>query len=77
MLIVNEKKITHATKKYIQDNDCHWYIIHKDDTELFLDLLEKAEAEDYMGNATDEFEKRFDMWMTGGDMENLDEFIDN
>jgi hypothetical protein len=59
MLIVNNKTITHTTKRYVQDEDCHWYVIHKDDEELFYDLLEKAEAEDYSGESFNEFEKRF------------------
>lgn len=76
MLKVNNKEITHSNKKYIQDNDCHWYIIHKEDQDLFLNLLEKAEFEDYFWEATDEFEKRFDNWMTGWSMDLLDEKIE-
>ena len=67
MLKVNGKVITHENKKYKQDNDCHWYVIHKDDVKLFETLLEK---EDY-----DEFEDRFEMGRTGGAMDGLDDEI--
>jgi len=92
MLIVNWKEIKHNNKKYVQDDDCHWYVIHKDDYELFNELLEEySNLENKYWSANDEdrkkmkspndilseFEDKFSNWMTWGSMDLLDDEIDD
>lgn len=77
MLTVNWKNITHKTKRYIQDYDCHWFVIHKDDVDEFYELLDLCQKNDYCGEEMELFDKKFSYWMTGGAPENLDDDIED
>lgn len=50
----------------VQDNDCHWYVIPYDLKDEFFSELEKGEADEY-----ESFCEKFDQYMTGGDINNV------
>lgn len=52
--------------KPLKDDSGHWYIVPNEESDLFYELLEKAENGDH--EAEQLFIETFDGYMTGGDL---------
>lgn len=64
--------------KVVQDENSHWYIIPNELTEEFRTLLNTiyADANDHAYLDEKEFEKKFSQYMTDGDINNIQLYID-
>lgn len=64
--------------KVVQDENSHWYIIPNELTEEFHTLLAAIEENSNAHSYRDEdiFIKKFSQYMTGGDINNIQLYID-
>lgn len=58
----------------LKDDSGHWYLVPNEYAKAFRVLHEKATDDNY--EAQKEFEERFSKFMTGGDLNNTQLFID-
>ena len=64
--------------KVVQDESSHWYIIPNELAEEFHSLLDTiyADANDHAYLDEEIFEKKFSEYRTGGDINNIQLYID-
>lgn len=63
--------------KALRDDDGHWYIVPNDEANEFMKLFDDIIANDYDCDLIDKFEEKFSKYRTGGDLNNVQLYIED